>query len=395
MCARYVPGLPKIDDQHTLGHLDCPACEKARNVSLSRLSSEMLFSDAASVWLEARSYVAPGAARARFIRITTKNSYEAYIDSLGLFFAQLRLGEIHVGHIRQYQEARITGAAPFIRKRRPNRNEPVAPCPCGAKKVNQELSLLKMIMRRANCWTQELDEYYQPFREDPHEVQRALTPEEQQKWLEVALLQQSWWIVHWYSQLAFGTSMGPNEMRALRVGDLNLHHEIVCVPPDGAKSNYRARTIPLIRSETKWAAEQLLRRAYDLGSRESRHYLFPFCLGRSKGPRFDGDPISVYDPTRPMTVSGIKKPWDEVRAASGLTWFTRLDTRHTALTRWAESGMTMAELMSMAGHITVRMMRHYMHISDGVKRRALAGVAPKLGPQSQPAMPMYLPSKFA
>lgn len=315
------------------------------------------------------------------MRTTTQHTYQAYIGSLRLFFGSLALGQIHLGHIRQYQEARITGAPPFLRKRRPNKNEPIGPCPAGPRKVNQELSLLKMILRRADCWTREMEEFYEPFREEVSDLPRALSVEDQQKWLDVSLLEERWWIVHWYSQLAFGTSMGTNEMRSLRLGDVNLRHEIVSVPPSGAKNRYRARTIPLVSAEAKWAAEQLLRRAWDLGAREPQHYLFPFCMGRKKGHRERGESISIWDFTQPMTSSGLKKPWEEVRAASGIRWFRPYDTRHTALTRWAESGMNPGELMALAGHITVRMLRHYMHISDSVKRRALAAV---MTPEKKP-----------
>lgn len=344
----------------------------------------MLFSEAAALWLETRSYVAPGARRARFIRDTTRRSYAAYIDSLNLFFANLRLEQIHLGHLRAYQEARIVGAPPFIRKRRPNKNVVAGPCPAGAKKVNQELSNLKQIMRRAGCWTEEMDEFYEPFSEDVSNVPRAMTPDEQRRWLDVSLLEQRWWIVHWYSQAAFGTSMGTNEMRSLRIGDVNLYHGFVNVPAEGAKNPYRARTIPLISAETKWAFEQLLARARDFGAKDPQHYLFPFR-----------DVPKPFDPAKPMTVTGIKKQWDEVRLASGIKWFRAYDTRHTALTRWAENGMEPVMLMSLAGHITQRMMRHYIHIGENAKRRALAGVMEKVGPKSERPAPFYAPMRLA
>ena len=271
----------------------------------------------------------------------------------------------------------MAGTEPFIRKRRPNKNVQADRCPAGPKKVNQELSILKMILRRAGCWTEEMEEFYEPFREDATDVPRALLPEEQKRWLEIALMRERWWIVYWYSQLAFGTSMGTNEIRSLRVGDVNLMHRIVNVPSAGAKNAYRARTIPITSADTLWAAEQLVARARDLGACSPMHFLFPFRR-----------PPADFDPTRPMTVSGIKKPWEEVRAASGLRWFRPYDTRHTALTRWAESGMDAATLMSLAGHVTPRMMRHYVHISEGVKRAQLGSV-PRIGPASV-TVPFYM-----
>jgi len=65
-----------------------------------------------------------------------------------------------------------------------------------------------------------------------------------------------------------------------------------------------------------------------------------------------------------MTVSGLKKPWEEVREASKLTWFRQYDCRHTAITRLAEGGTPLATIMKRAGHISPKMTDHYTHISD-------------------------------
>jgi integrase len=347
------------------------------------------FAEASALWLSSRTLEpSPGPSRGRFIRATTEKSYAAYIDSLNLFFANLRLEEIHIGHLRQYQEARIAGAVPFIRKRRPNKNVIAGPCPAAPKKVNQELGLLKVILRRAGCWKDELHEYYEPFQEEVLDVPRALTVEEQKKWLAVALMRQRWWVVYWYSVVAFETSMSTNEMRSLRLGDVNLFHGIVSVPDAGAKNKYRARTIPLISAEVKWSLEQLVARAKDLGANSPLDFLFPFRR-----------PPAPFDPTRPMTVSGIKRPWNEVRQASGLKWFRPYDTRHTAITRWAENGKHIADIMVMAGHMSPRTTAHYTHISEQARQRALREVAARIGPRPEgadyQAAPFYVQNRRA
>jgi integrase len=160
-------------------------------------------------------------------------------------------------------------------------------------------------------------------------------------WLEVAKTQERWWLVWWYSVLAFETSMSTNEIRSLRLGDVNLYHGVVSIGSAGAKNRYRVRTIPLVSAEVKWVTEQLVARAKDLGAGSPMHYLFPFR--RPPGP---------WDPTRSMTASGIKRQWEEVREAAGLKWFRPYDTRHTAITRWAESGMNIADIMALAGHMS-------------------------------------------
>lgn len=351
-------------EQHTLGHLNCLACEKARFMLLCKLSADRPFSESARLWLESRSVAAtPGAISARYIRPNTEHSYEQYIRSLNLFFAEIPLEKIHIGNIRAYQQARTTGAPPFIRKRRPQ-DKAAKPCPASAKKINQEITILKMILRRAGCWTAELEEYYEPLVEIESDIPRSLTAEEQRLWLDVSRQEERWHLVYWYSVLAFGTSMSTNEMRALRIGDMDMYHRIVTVPWVGAKNKYRQRTIPLQTADVLWACEQLLQRAKDLRATEPQHYLFPF----RKNPQ-------PFDPTRPMTVSGIKKSWNEVRSASGLTWFRPYDTRHTAITRWAEYGMPIEVAMSMAGHVSRKMHDHYRHIGQMAQRKLLDRVS--------------------
>lgn len=334
------------------------------------------------MWLSSRT-LDPSlkAIRGRFIKERTEKSYRQYVESLGLFFGNLRLEEIHLGHIRKYQEARLTGDVPFVRKRRPNKNCIVGPCPASPKKCNQEIGILQAIMRRACCWTPELEENYERLIEEINDVPRALLAEEQHRWLEVCLTRQRWWIVYWYSQLAFETSMSTNEMRSLRIGDLNLFHGIINIPDAGGKNYHRVRTIPLISAEAKWASEQLLARAHDLGSISPMQYLFPFRK-----------PPKPFDPDKPMTVSGIKMPWNEVRAASNLKWFRPYDTRHTAITRWAERGVNISDIMVMAGHMNRRMTLHYTHICQQAKRAQMESVAGRMGPKSDhivQAAPFY------
>jgi integrase len=338
-------------------------------MTLSRISASLSFSVASALWLESRSFSSvAGAVAARYIRKTTEHSYRQYVSSLNLFFGNLSLAHIHLGHLRQYQEARVSGSPPFVRKRRPNKNVEPAPCPVTPKKVNQELSILKMIMRRAGCWAQEMDDFYQPFREDQGEIQRALIPDEQRLWLDCCQLKEAWHVVGWYSVLAFETSMSTNEIRSLRVGDINLTARIINIPAAGAKNRFRQRTIPIHSADGLWAAEQLLHRASYLGARSPQHFLFPFRR-----------PPAEFDPTRPMTVSGIKRSWNEIRAASGLTWFRPYDTRHTAITRWAEGGIRPEIIRAMAGHVSERMMLHYVHICEAAMRKEFDGL-PRIGP---------------
>lgn len=360
--------------QHTLGHHDCPACQKLRAELICSITADLEFSIAASRWVESRSINAlPGAITARYIRKNTEESYRQYIRTLELFFAGMTLGEIRFEHLAAYQAARVQGAEPFIRYRRPQDAKPQTkngiiipakgktPCPAKPKKVKQELGLLIHIMKRANCWTGEMEELYQPLLdEEEDDVPRALSNEEQRTWLDVSRMKQQWNVVYWYSLLAFGSCMSTDEIRGLRLGDINLFQRVIVVKRKTAKNRFRARTIELVGAEVLWALEQLMSRARDMGASEPQHYLFPRRIARN-----------TFDPSQPMSESGIKRLWQEIREATGLKWFRQYDCRHTAITRLAEAGVPTDVIMSRAGHVSEKMRRHYTHISQASQRKWL------------------------
>jgi integrase len=113
----------------------------------------------------------------------------------------------------------------------------------------------------------------------------------------------------------------------------------------------------LISPEAQWAVEKLIERARSLGASSPLHYLFPSRLVRNH-----------FDPTHPMSETGLRKAWDEVRVAAKLPSFRPYDTRHTAITRMAEEGIRIVVIMKRAGHVSARMSDHYTHISEQAER---------------------------
>lgn len=340
---------------------------------LTRISPSLPFREAAALWLESRTIRNSfGAVTARLVKPNTEKSYRSYISSLNLFFGDLPLNKIHLGHISEYQIARVNGDAPFVRKIRPNKNVVPGPVPASPRKTNQELTLLRKLLLRAGCWGEDNQEFYRQLSVPYSNISPALTKAQRQHWLDVSALRPEWAIVNWYSHLAFGTSMGHIEMRYLRIGDVNLYHRTVSVASGGAKNQGRVRTIPLTAAEVLWACEQLLARAKDLGATSPLHYLFPW----RQNPR-------PFDPSQPMSGSGIRKPWNQVRIVAGLHNFCPNHTRHTALTHWAEDGMKLEEMRRLAGHLgDSTQTLHYARICDGHLRRSMEEVDQRRGPQS-------------
>jgi integrase len=105
-------------------------------------------------------------------------------------------------------------------------------------------------------------------------------------------------------------------------------------------------------------------------AKEPQHYLFPGRLVRN-----------VFDPSTHMSSTGLRKPFDAVRALAGVPWFQLNGWRHTAITRMAEAAVPIAIIMERAGHVTLRMSKHYTHISQQSHRFAIRRAA-----ENRPAM---------
>lgn len=338
-------------NQHTLGHIHCPACERAILLQSSELSPDMTFPDAFEVWIAQRSI--EGNIQAHYLSRRTIRDYRACAAALSKFFWRLKLSEIHAGHMRAYQQARAIC----------DRNACAGPAaawqrPCGANRIRKEMMLLVRILKEAKLWGDTQKSLFQLLRAEESDVPRAMQPDEQRRFLAVAASRAEWQFIYWYSVLALQTTASTNELRALRVGDVLLSQGILQIRREGAKNKYRIRTIPLETPEVIWALERLLERARSLGSAAPHHYLFPIQETKTH-----------YDPCRPMSDSGLKKRWNAVRQAAGLDWLRPYDLRHTAITRMAEAGVPIQVIMSFAGHMTVRMQQHYTTISLMAKRK--------------------------
>jgi hypothetical protein len=229
-----------------------------------------------------------------------------------------------------------------------------------APKVNKEINYLVRVMKRAGAWTAELEEGYEPLHVEELDIPKALSREHEKIWLDTAYSQEKWHVVYHYSEIAFDSTASNIEMRNLRLGDINPHSRSLNVRASTAKNKFRVRTVCL--NPSSWISmERLLARAYDLGANEPSDFLFPFCGNGG------------WEPRRPMSESGLKRAWMEVVATSGVK-LTQHGCRHTALTRYAEAGTPIHVMMARAGHISPKMMRHYIAISDSAQRWAMEAV---------------------
>lgn len=311
------------------------------------------FSKASTHWIDYKSFASPSG-RARYVSPRSLEDLRQYIGVLGKVFGPMKIASIHAGHIREYQLSRASGK--------------LSGREVGPNKINQEVGCLIRILKYANLWTQDLQQIYMPLQKEESDISKALTPAEQNHWLTVARSNPEWAFAYWYSLLGVDVPLSTNEARGLRLGDIDFDNNLVMVRVRSSKNKYRTRSIPM--SDTaRWAVERMVERAKTSGSVAPQHYLMPFRV------------LYVWNPDKPMTSHGIRKPWDEVRKAAGLEWFTPYGLRHTSITRYAEAGTPMAVLMSMAGHMSRKMQEHYTHISEQAKRKAVQNVTAKSASQ--------------
>jgi integrase len=337
---------------HTPGHVNCQLCETSRRKHIpSGAFAELTFEAAAPLWL---------AKHRDEIAEKTIHDYEYYLRSLTKFFGDLKLSAIHLGHIEQYQEWRQTART----------DENGREWTAGPSAINHEVNTLAQILGVPGLW-KELAKFYRPLKQPKSRVGKALADVDQERKLfAVAASNPRWKLAYWASLLTANTGAGPNEIRHLRLCDLNLESK----PPyisirEGLKNEFRERTLPL-NDSALWAVKQILKRAQRIGAAEPEDHLMPH-RARSGGAGWDfGTPIGSW-----------KKAWHALRAQAGMPTLRMYDLRHHALTKLFEcpevSGEVATDIM---GHEDIKMSRHYSHIRLKIKEKALAAIEVKPGP---------------
>lgn len=365
------PGDGVSNILHTPGHKDCPACATSRRTEIIAVSAKMPFAEAAPLWLHSREFQGTNP-RCRFLKARTLRDLEQYLRALARFFGELPLREIHSGHLISYQQLRAEGALGPSAAERARWHLPDEARPVGPNKINQELGVLRLVLKKAGCWTAELEERYTPFAYEESDVNRALTPREQLIWLETAASRPEWRLIHHYSVLSIQSTCSHCEMRGLQIGDVNLLQRTMMVRKPNAKNRYRIRTVAL-SPDACASADWLMQRAKDLPPAHEQRLtdaLFPLAVARNH-----------YDFEHPMSVSGLKKLWNQVRTAARVE-VTPHELRHTGLTRLAEAGTPIHVMLAQAGHMTERMQRHYITISEQAQRLAVESAFGRRPPES-------------
>jgi integrase len=240
-------------------------------------------------------------------------------------------------------------------------------CP---RTINLEVKVLRMVLQRAKCWGPIAGEY-RPLKEGRKGPGIALTSEEERRLFETAASKPLWEAVYLAGVIAVNTTARGCELKGLRLQDVDFVTDTLWVRRESTKTDAGCRDIPL-NEVAKWALMRLMRRAELLGATQPDHYLFPAYRFRytKTNAKASG---SGYDPNAPMRT--WRTAWRSLKKTAGLPNLRFHDLRHTSITNLAEAGVPDHVLMSISGHISPEMIRHYSHIRSQAKRAAVGSIA--------------------
>lgn len=353
-----------VRPNHTLGHLDCPACEDARrSVMLNEDFSSLPLRKAAPLWLESRKV---------YISDRSFSNYSYYMQGLIREFGDLPLGQFHIGHFREYQTKRQQPREEMTRMR--GGKKLLRTWKASASCINHELNMLAQILKRAGIW-KHIRDYYEPLPLPKWTPPRVLSEEEEERLFRIAAMNPEWAVAYWASSLSVNTAAAGKEIRNLRIANIKLESYpgapmgVLFIPSDAVKNEYRARAVPM-NEHALAKIHRLLERFFLICERQgiqpnNSHFLIPYMVRRG-----------VYDPTRPTT--GWRGSWRRLRAAAGFPALRSYDLRHQAITKMLENPEISEETVkSIAGHVSDRILEHYSHIRLDAKARALGAIAPR------------------
>ena len=337
--------------QHTIDHVNCPACEAADYAlrGVEKDLAKMTFREASSHWIALRKMD-------EVLKSRTHEADKTYINALMKFFANIRLCDITPGHVRAYQSARTMNVLMIG-------DDVTNPWAKGCKPgtVNHELSVLAQMLTHCKLWHR-IKPFYFLLKTPRWSPRVIMTRQEEDIFWSRAMLDPDAALAYWVGTITANTTAAGIELRGLRLGNLHLPDSGIAeiyIPEDSVKNNSRPRKISL-NTSARWGVEQCLKRALYLGSSDPAHYLFPFRVKRNN-----------FDPTRPASRSFLRKPWDRLRAVTGFPHLTPHDLRHHCITRLLENGVEPETVRAIAGHVTEKMTAYYAHHRAEVRLSAV------------------------
>jgi integrase len=294
------------------------------------------FSQAADQWLQQHR---------RYIRPSTAGCYEDALRPLGLFFGDQRLDVIEIKHVRAYQDWRRAQVTPLT--------------------TNREVGVFQLVLKEFGQWAR-LQSRYKPLRVEPHRSGHSLTSEEEERLKTVAFSKKKWRLAAHCTVVMINTTMGFGELRRLRRCDVDMARPCVTVR-EGAKNQYRQRTIPL-NAAARESMEYILKRWAEIGGSSPEHYILPHRPRGKRAPQWRKKiPWILDEPTTSMNSA-----FRSIRNAAGLPHMRIYDCRVQAITKLLSSPKVSPQASrEIAGHISQEMQNRYSIQTFSTKKAAL------------------------
>ena len=137
---------------HTVGHIDCPACQAFDELVKADLlgMANQRFAEAAVVWQRVRR-------NSNALRERTHEAVDEYVVALVKFFKGIVMRSVSPGMLRAYQAARKTNSLAVAGKmHRPWQR------PASHTRINHELNVLAQMLRACKEW-EKIRPYYFPL----------------------------------------------------------------------------------------------------------------------------------------------------------------------------------------------------------------------------------------
>jgi integrase len=240
--------------------------------------------------------------------------------------------------------------------------------------VNMEVGSLRAILRKHRLWANvQPDVRMLKARQD---VGRALTGDEQYRLLAACKKSRSR-SLYPAVLLSLHTGLCNSELRLLRWRRVDLLERTITVGKSKTAGG-EGRNVPLSRTATLCLHEwrSLFPDAHPA------HFVFP-----SERYGLDGEDgaehgVAVpYDVRVDKPIGSWKVSWTAARETAKVTcrWH---DMRHTFVSKMAERQASDATIMSLAGHLSRKMMEKYSHVRNEAKRQAISALDADFGRES-------------
>jgi integrase len=230
---------------------------------------------------------------------------------------------------------------------------------CKNTYINLVVGATARVLRFAKVWRRTRDDVNRLSERDNKPVARVLQPEQKKRLFQIAGSNPNWMVAYAAALIAANTTARGADLKGLRWADINMFDGFMAIPD--SKSEAGKRRIPLNR-DAMLGFRILLERANQLGIAGSESYVFPACEH------------SHIDGKRPQKT--WRTAWRNLTRAAGLKGLRFHDLRHQCITELLESGAPEAAVLSIAGHVSRKMMEHYSHIRMEAKRKAVDGLTP-------------------